>query len=199
MQSADQSREWEVRDPLQAAAFANPLRCRLLLACTPGERSLSDLRGELGQPLAKLHYHLGRLLDARLLTVSRIEPRAGRPIRFYRAIAERFLVPQEALAELPGERWAAELRELLQRSRGPVLLRYAYADKGRMTVNLVQAEDDLLPRDFERWHMLSLSPRQRMALAKDLAEVLERHAKMENEPGAEPYLAHAAFAPRPTG
>lgn len=197
MQSTDQSSELQVHDPVQAAVFANPLRCRLLLACTSGERSLSDLHGELGQPLAKLHYHLGRLLDAKLLTVSRIEPRAGRPIRFYRAVAERFVVPQEALAELPGEQWATELRDLLQRSRGPVLLRYAYTGQGRMTVNLVREEGGAQPRNFEGWRILSLSPRQRVALAKDLAEVLERHAKAEPEIGAEPYLAHAAFAPRP--
>lgn len=186
----------DIRDQLQAAAFANDLRCRLLLACTARERSLSDLRGELRQPLAKLHYHVGRLLEAGLVTVSRIEPRAGRPIRFYRAVAERFLVPQESLAELPGERWAAELRELLQRSRGPVRLRYGADASGRMTVNLVRTEEDAQPRNFEAWRILSLSARQRATLAKDLAEVLERYAEAEPEAGALPYLTHAAFAPR---
>lgn len=189
----------KVSDPLQAAAFANAIRCQLLLACGKGERSLSDLHYMFGHSLSKLHYHLGPLLESNLLRVSRVEPRAGRPIRFYRAVAERFLVPQESIADLPGERWALELRELLARNRGPVLLRYSSDPHGRMTVNLVQTDEDSRARIFEGWRVLHLSPDQRSALAADLADILARYARLERKTGAEPYLAHAAFAPRLKG
>ncbi len=46
------------------------------------------------------------------------------------------------------------------------------------------------------WRVLKLTPGQRLALAKELAEVFQRHARAEPQPNAEPYLVHAAFAPK---
>lgn len=180
--------------PTQATALQNRLRARLLIACATAERSLSDLERLTGQPLAKLHYHVGRLLAAKLLRVSREQARAGRPIRFYRAIAGSFLVPQELLGALPGEALAAELRDLLQANRPEVALRYAPDPRGHLTVRLVREESARAPKAIELWHVLKLSRTQRDALAKELLELFERYARAE--PGSETILAHAAFAPR---
>jgi DNA-binding transcriptional ArsR family regulator len=202
MQSGEQTSELRVDDPLQATAFENPLRARVLIACGAEERSLSDLRRLLGVPLPKLHYHVARLLDAKLLTVIRTQPRAGRPVRFYRAVAERFLVPQESLPALPSEAWLAELRRSLHDEigrAGEVALLYGPgAAAGTFQVRLIRPEPVGLSRSIELWRILKLTPRQRTALAKELAEVLERHAKAKPESGAESFLAHAAFAPRRT-
>lgn len=200
MQSGKQTSELRIDDPLQTAAFENPLRARVLVACGAAERSLSDLRRLLGVPLPKLHYHVSRLLDANLLTVSRTQPRGGRPVRFYRAIAERFLVPQESLPALPSETWLAELRRSLHDEigrAGEVALLYGPGpDEGSFQVRLIRPEPVGPSRGMDLWRVLKLTPRQRAMLAKELAEVFERHAKAEPEPGAETFLAHAAFAPR---
>lgn len=120
------------------------------MACVAQERSLTDLQRLSGQTLPKLHYHVTRLLDVQLLRVSREQARRGRPIRLFRAVAERFLVPQKFLGELPGEALAAELRNLLQMSRGDVSLRYGSDSRGNLVVTLVRDETAFAPRLWER-------------------------------------------------
>jgi DNA-binding transcriptional ArsR family regulator len=192
----------EIADPLQVAAFENRLRCRVLVTCGPAERSLSELQRLLAMPLPKLHYHVRRLLDAGLLTVSRAQPRAGRPVQFYRAVAERFLVPLDASPALPGDGLAAELRQLLsdELGRGGAMatLYEPGPAEGTMLMRLIRPEPEP-SRGFEFWRTLHLTPAQRAALAKELAATFERYATGEPAVGAEPYLAHAAFAPRAGG
>jgi DNA-binding transcriptional ArsR family regulator len=195
MQSDTQSSEWRVRNRAQAAALEHPLRARLLMVCVAEERSLSDLQRLTGQTLPTLHYHVTRLLGAGLLGVSRQQTRAGRPIRFFRAVAERFFVPQAFLGELPGEALATELRNALQMSRGEVSLRYAADAHGNPLATLVRDEADGPPKAIELWHILRLSRVQRQALAAELAELFARYAKAEAKSG-ETILVHAAFAPR---
>jgi len=194
MQSSEQSREFRVETPVQAAALENRLRARLLIACATAERSLTELERLTGHPLSKLHYHVGRLLAAKLLRVSREQARAGRPIRYFRAVAECFLVPQELLGDLPGDALAAELRNLLQMNRGEVALRYAPDPRGNFTMKLVREEAGHSPKAVELWQVFRLSRKQRDALACELIELFERYAKAEA--GSETILAHAAFATR---
>lgn len=194
MQSAAQSSEKRITNRAQAAALEHPLRARLLTACVAEERSLTDLQRLTGQTLAKLHYHVASLLDAGLLRVSREQPRGGRPIRLFRAVAECFLVPQEFFGELPGEAMAAELRSLLQRSRRDVSLRYGTDPRGNLRVTLVREEAGQAPRAIELWQTFTLSRQQRDALAQELRELFERYARADG--GSETILAHAAFAPR---
>lgn len=183
-----------VSNRLQAAALESPLRARLLMACTAEERSLSDLQRLSRQSLPKLHYHVTRLLDAGLLRVSREQARGGRPIRFFRAVAQSFLVPQEFLGELPGEAMAAELRNLLQMSRGDVSLRYVSECGGALRMTLVRDDVGASPKATELWQVFKLSRQQRDALARELKDLFQRYAKAEG--GGESFLAHAAFAPR---
>jgi DNA-binding transcriptional ArsR family regulator len=194
MQSDTQSSEKRVANRAQAAALENPLRARLLMACVAGERSLTDLQRFAGQTLPKLHYHVTRLLDGGLLRVSREQKRGGRPIRYFRAVADSFLVPQEFLGELPGEAMAVELRNLLQRSRGDVSLRYAADERGGFRMTLVRDEAGPSPRALELWQIFRLTRQQRDELAKELKDLFERYSKAEG--GSEALLAHAAFAPR---
>jgi hypothetical protein len=188
-----------VEKAAQAAAFQNQLRCRLLMACVLTEKTLSQLEAEIGEPLPKLHYHAERLIAAGLLVVSRNHPRSGRPIRHFRAVAQRFFVPQTFLHQLPSDAWATELRQALRDENnrtGEVSLLYAPDPQGKMMVRLMRSEDSAPPRSIELWRRLRLDPQQRTALAKDLAALLERYSRSEPGEGARDYLAHAAFAPR---
>jgi hypothetical protein len=95
---------------------------------------------------------------------------------------------------------AAELRQSLQDElgrEGAVSLLYAAGpEDGAMTMHLIRAESVASPRRMELWRILKLDTSQRMALAKELAGVLERYATAEPRQGAEAYLAHAALAPK---
>ncbi|MBO9671335.1 MAG: helix-turn-helix transcriptional regulator [Sphingobium sp.] len=198
MQLTEQSREHRVEEARQAAAFQNQLRCRVLLACTLSEKTLSQLEEDIRAPLSKLHYHAERLIAAGLLVVSRSEARAGRPIRYFRAVAQRFWVPQAYLHQLPSDAWVAELRQALREESnrsGEVSLLYTSDPQGRMMVRLMRGEDAAPPRTIEIWRRLRLDPQQRDALGKDLSVLFERYSKLEAGDGAPIYLAHAAFAP----
>lgn len=199
MLEIDLSGALRINDPGQATAFENPLRCRLLVACAHEELSLSHLEKRFNVPLPKLHYHMGRLLRARLMMISRTQPRPGRAIRYYRAIAEKFLVPHSLLADPPGENWATELRRLLRDENDrddDLSLLYAPAVDGNLRIRLVRDEHAGPARTFERWRLMKLNASQRTALARELSDLIERYAALEPVKGAERYLVHAAFAPR---
>jgi DNA-binding transcriptional ArsR family regulator len=195
MQPGEQTRELRVTTRAQVAALENQLRARLLIACAAEERSLSDLQCMTGEALPKLHFHVTRLLSAGLLEVSRQQPRAGRSIRLFRAVADRFVIPQELLGQLPGDAMAAELRDLLQRSRRAVSLHYARDPSGNFAIKLVPEESDAPPAGMELWQVFKLNRTQRQALAKELMELFQRYKSIEQS-GGETILAHAAFAPR---
>lgn len=185
----------------QVSAFANPLRVRVLMACATEECSLSALQRLTGSPLAKLHYHVSRLLAAELIVVSRTQRRAGRAIKFYRAAGESFIVPQEKLPVLPGDRLSVQLRNALreeQRRGGEFSLVYTSAPGGKMLMKHLPQTPTTPSRGVEMWRAIALNNRQRASLAKELGELLERYATAEPEAGAEALLVHAAFAPQRT-
>src|SRR6516165_2290568 len=113
MKAAEQSRSLQITKPAEVAALDHPLRSRLLMACVRRERNLTELARELNQPLGKLHYHMGQLIDSGLLAVGRIEHRPGRPIRYYRAVAKTFLINLADVKESAVEKLARELRQSL--------------------------------------------------------------------------------------
>lgn len=198
MQRIEQSSPHKVQDGLQAAAFSNPLRCRVLVACALEERSLSQLQAEFGIPLTKLHYHIGQLMKAELVVISRSQARGGRAINYYRAIAEKFLLSDVTHITLPSDLWTEELRQLLNEEvsrSGEWGLLYAPGPRGKMLVQLVRPPQPPTTRTFENWRVIKLNAEQRAALAKDLFDLLERYSQAGSEEG-ETVLLHAAFAPR---
>ncbi len=201
MQSPKQSSLYRVADAAQAAAFANPLRRRLLIACAREERSLTELARMLHAPMGKLHYHAARLLESGLLAITRSVPRGGRPVRYYRAIAERFEVPYEFLPELPAENWSTSLRATLRREyeRADIALLYAPDENHNMRVRPVRRDAAGQLHCFELWRPMRLNAQQRMELGRDLAALLERYCQLDAATGAEDLLAHVAFAPSPAG
>src|SRR4051812_40758344 len=98
----------EIKDARTAAVFANRRRVGILLALAGQERSLSELAAFTGERMSLLLHHVRALQAAGLVQVAREQARAGRPIRFYRAIAEAFFVPAEFAAMFPAHRLAEE-------------------------------------------------------------------------------------------
>jgi hypothetical protein len=95
----EQTRDSQLRDqavienPETAALMFQAKSLELLGVLIESERSLQQISDALGWPLNTSKYQLERLCQAGLVTCVRKEARAGRPIRFYRAIASRFFVP----------------------------------------------------------------------------------------------------------
>jgi DNA-binding transcriptional ArsR family regulator len=199
MEPPDQSSAHRIAGRAQAAALDHPVRSRLLMACARQERCLTDLAREFGEPLPKLHYHLGRLTGCGLLRPSRTEPRAGRPIRYYRAVAEAFLISLADVAAPVGETLARELRQSLaeQANRRDLSLLYHLDEAGRMRVQLIDPDGrGRTSRAFEFWKVLRLTAEQRVALGAELMAVFARYEASAPATSGEPFLVHAAFAPK---
>jgi hypothetical protein len=93
---AEQTRDQAVIEhPETAAIFFQPKSLELLSVLIETERSLQQISDALAWPINTSKYQLERLCQAELVTCTREEARAGRPIRFYRAIASQFFVPYE--------------------------------------------------------------------------------------------------------
>jgi predicted transcriptional regulator len=94
-----QARDQQTRDQAvietseTAALMFQPKSLELLSVLIESERSLQQISDVLGWAINTSKYQLERLCQAGLVTCTREEARAGRPIRFYRAIASQFFVP----------------------------------------------------------------------------------------------------------
>ena len=97
--SGEQTRDPQTRDqaviehPETAALMFQPKSLELLSVLIETERSLQQISDALEWPINTSKYQLERLCKAELVTCTREEARAGRPIRFYRAVASQFFVP----------------------------------------------------------------------------------------------------------
>jgi hypothetical protein len=199
MKAAEQSRSRRVTKPVEVAALDHPLRSRLLMACVRRERNLTELARELDQPLGKLHYHISRLMGSGLLAVGKIEHRPGRPIRYYRAVAKTFLISLADVQEPLADKRARELRQSLtqQYSRQNLSLLYDLNEGGRYRVRLVDSDGrGKTSRTFEVWKVLRLTNQQRRSLAEELRALISRYDTLGVGPDREPFIVHAAFAPK---
>jgi hypothetical protein len=199
MKAAEQSRSRRVKKPAEIAALDHPLRSRLLMACVRRERNLTELAHELDQPLGKLHYHMGRLIGSGLLALGRIEQRPGRPIRYYRAVAKSFLISLADVQESLADKWTRELRQSLtqQYTRRNLSLLYDVNEAGRYRARLIDSDGrGQTSRNFEVWKVVRLTSQQRRSLADELRALISRYDAMGQESGREPFIVHAAFAPK---
>lgn len=169
------------------------------MACVLRDKSLTELARELGQPLGKLHYHVRRLMACGLLIVGRTEQRPGRPIRYYRAIAQSFLISMADVAEPMGDKWTRELRQSLTRqfNRRNLSVMYELDEAGRYRVRLVDPDGSgQNVRSFDFWKTLRLTHQQRRSLAAELRALLSRYDAAAEGSKGELFIVHAAFAPK---
>ncbi len=196
MERKSLSRRVDVRDRRAAAAFADPLRRRVVLLLAARERSASELAVECGVDLRRLHYHVTALVALGVVVVSRLVPRAGRPIRIYAATADAFFVPLAAMRSDPGAALATELQQSLanlrRRSRAGVL--FDVDDDGEPRMRTV-GDGGTRVRMAERWWSLALTEADRARLIDAIEACVRPYVGRRGPPG-DRCLVHFAFAPR---
>lgn len=176
-----------------AAVFASPRPRKILLALVGRELSLSQLASATEAPLNLLHHHVTRMVALGLARIERVEPRAGRPIKYYRAAAASFFVPAELSRAVPGEALNRRLRGILQASLARSIEGCAYsAEGGRPRMRLVRSEEGQ-ETAAEFWLELRLGRAQARALAEDLRAVLRRYEVLSS-PNQPVTIVHAAVA-----
>lgn len=192
------SRARRIANARAAAAFSDPLRHRLLLMFAGRERTLSEVAGATGLDLKRLHYHVTAMRNLGLLAVTRRERRAGRPIKFYRAVADAFFVPT-ALAPAPVHAGLdRELRDALAHLRdrtGEGTLYYAGEDGGPR-MRLVRSAATVGAAYTEQWRMLRLSRADAARLIAGIDALLKSF--VPSGANGDSYLLHFAMAPTRT-
>ena len=181
-----------------AAAFSDPLRHRLILMFAGGERSVSEIAEMTGVELKRLHYHVNALRNLGLITVARRQRRAGRAIKFYRAVADAFFVPA-ALAPAPVHAGLdAELRDALEhvRDRASEGTLFYAAEDGTPRMRLVRGPSTGVVH-AERWQRLRLSRADAARCIAEMEGLLKAFAPDKGTAG-ESYLFHFAIAPART-
>jgi hypothetical protein len=109
-----------VTDHLGVDLLLKLAAARCLAPFMRAEHTLGTAATELEMPASSLSYYVTRFQRAGLVEVVRLEPRAGKPIPVYRATADEFQVPFDAMP--PGMR-----DQFLNGSRQHVLAEFTAA------------------------------------------------------------------------
>ena len=172
------------------------------------EQSLGSAAAELEMPASSLAYWVTRFQKAGLVTVVRREARAGKPIPIYRAVADEFQIPLEALP--PGKR-----DEFLNGSRrhmfdeftkavDRVAERYLrrgisvrpHTDRG-VEIDFLDPEEELPVAIAESWGVVSLTDDEAPELQNTLQALSKKYSQRREEKGTKRHVMVLGLAPRP--
>jgi hypothetical protein len=84
-----------IRDRRATLFVTAPASARYFAAFLARERSAGQVARELAVDVGSVLYRIKRMCAYGLIRCTRIEPRAGRPIRYYRAVADAVFAPLE--------------------------------------------------------------------------------------------------------
>lgn len=181
-----------------AAFFATSRMRRVLMMFALEPLSLTEAAAKSNIELKRLHYYVGRLVKAGLLTVHSVRRRAGRAIKLYHAVAPAFFVPSEVLPRPSTDEIAQELRHLLQSDEAQASAGILVSLGTNLEPKVEFVSLGERPRNgFELWRILRLRRSDFDHLRKELDAVISRY-QVPYSKGGEVYLVHAAGALRPS-
>lgn len=202
-----------------ARLLLEPATLAMLSPFVGRERAAAEVARELAMPLNTLLYGLKQLLKVGLIEVAREERRAGRAIKFYRAVAEAFLLPYAATpAETPEmlleQEHAPRQKRLI---RGLVQAAYRELDTqgervwgvrvelegGRLAVRNAIGPDSTwnfldpdAPALVDLWaEDVTLDFEEAKALQKELCDLIGRYRAKSGQQG---YIVRLGMAPLPS-
>lgn len=183
----------EIETEAAARVFASERPRLILLALIDRARSPAELVALTDTRLNLLNYHLNRLVTLGLARVEHEAPRAGRSVRYYRAIAKSFFVPARLTGPLPRHDRTAQLQAALERSFAGSYSGVLY-DHDRGPRMRIVSEDGGGRGAADFWRRCLLAPGDVRAFSRELSELLDRYARLDR-PNGRRYILHAALAP----
>jgi hypothetical protein len=203
---SNQKRISVVRDHLGVDLLLKLASTRCLGPFMRTEHTLGSAAAELEMPASTLAYYVTRFRRAGLVEVLRLEPRAGKPIPVYRATADEFHVPFDAMP--PGRR-----DEFLNGSRARVLDAFTTAITREITrrtdsglrvqpspvrgvaIDLIDSDALGDARITEWWGKIRLTDDEALAMRDELQAVVEKYGRDVAGPGRRTFVSMVGLVP----
>ena len=195
-----------VTDHASVDLLMNLAAVRRLVPFMHAEHTLGSAAKSAKVPPSSLAYWVQRFLTTGLLEITRVQPRAGKPIPHYRAISSTFHVPFEAMP--PGTR-----DEFLLRGRKSAFEKFiaasnqdaaAYFDAGLsitardesgVELNFIEPTDGRRSLSVEWWGQCSLSVEEADDVRRTLEALQSRLGRGGDGPGRTRFQVVLGFAP----
>jgi hypothetical protein len=164
------------------------------------EHTLGTAAAELEMPASTLAYYVKRFIHAGLLEVVRVEPRAGKPIPVYRATADEFHVPFDAIPHgirdefLSGsrQRMLARFSESMEHQimrRGNRGLRVKPHPVRGVSIDFLDGDALHDVAATEWWGSIDLTEEEALAMRDELQAVIAKYVDDRPSRGRRPYLS----------
>jgi hypothetical protein len=187
------------------------------------ERCVSDAARELDVAMSSVLYRVRRFLDLGLLTMTRQQSRAGRAIRFYRAIADGFFIPYHLTDMANIGDMSPQISEATLEVFNKNLSRTWQAASGAQSTWGITVfrnregfvESDVVPESsaedpstffrgllepnapavWDSWSIMHLKFDSAKALQHELRNILEQFQEQAVEPDGKTYIVRLAMTP----
>lgn len=181
----------KISDSAVAAIFAASLPGKIVQTLIGEALTLASLARITQTPLSLLHYHVSKCIKLGLVEIERIEPRAGRPLKHYRATARTFFVPSELLGKMPGDEMTRQLRDALDRNQALSVAGINFTHDGHRPCVFLIKDHATQATAVELWLDVGLDNADAVNLIEELKALLDRYRVRDN--ANEPrYLVHMA-------
>jgi hypothetical protein len=209
----------ELHSNQRSLTVTDPAQIDLLLDVTAAQRvgvfmgrehTLGTAAEELSIPASSLAYWVKRLLRAKLITITRLGPRAGRAIPHYRAVADEFIIPFAAMPPDAHERFVGSARSLMYEkftaavdtsrrdSRTGAGVRLSIQPNRHLEFGVTKEDAPLPAKAIESWSEIGLTTEEHAELSKALDDLIDRFAIGRPTRGRKKYLMVVGLAPAPT-
>jgi hypothetical protein len=191
-----ESRTHRLRSVAAARFLAEPRAHFLLMAFVPRPRTVGEVAKALDMPMLAAWRLARRAVELGLLETVAEQPRRGRSLKLYQAVASAFVIPDELMPRMPGDLLADELRGRIAQemaARGSSHVIRADGEGNPLLEPLAAEGEGGLP--FEAWRILRLSRTDAAALEAQIVALLDSYEDRQT-PGAREWLVHAAMVVR---
>lgn len=170
------------------------------------EQSLGSAAAELDRPPSSVAYWVGRLVQAGLLIVVREQARAGKAIPFYRAAADEFQVPFDAMPAGTTEEFLHGARKMMVSEFATAVERAArhhfkdgitvsgHPQRG-MAINFIEPKDGATSPVTEWWGNVSLTKAEAKELQDEMEALIRRFNNDHPGKGRSRYLIMVGITP----
>lgn len=171
------------------------------------EHSLGSAAAELSIAASSLAYWVGRFTRAGLVEVTRLVPRAGKPIPMYRAVSSEFHIPLDAIP--PGKRdemlhgGRQHMFDEFTRSVDVLIAKHlqrglrikSHPDRG-VELNFIEDDKPLPVPVTEWWGSVTLTEEEARELQRTIEELGATFRSNREAPGRKEYVVVMGLTPR---